>query len=214
MQKMMGILGGTFDPIHHGHLRVALEAYQQLKLDEVRFVPCQKPVLKNDAQASVEQRLTMLRLATQKQAGFCVDERELQRATPSYMIDTLISLRAEFSSTVLCLLIGADSFNELPQWHRWQELIQYAHLIIVSRPDTILTAQDALKDFLQQHEVTNKQQLTEEIAGKIYQMQLPPLAISSTYIRSQIAQGLSPRYLIPEAVGHYIQQNHLYESKL
>jgi nicotinate-nucleotide adenylyltransferase len=197
MQKMIGVLGGTFDPIHHGHLRIALEISQQLKLDEVRFIPCQQPILKNNAQATAEQRLAMLRLAVQDQAGFIIDERELKRATPSYTIDTLISLREEFKTAALYFIMGADSFNELPQWQRWQELTQYANLVVVTRPNFTLTTPTQ-----------------ENSVRKIYQIELPPLAISSTNIRRQIAQGLSPRYLMPDAVWHYIQQHHLYQNNL
>lgn len=210
MKKMIGLLGGTFDPIHFGHMRVALELYQQLNLHEIRFIPCQKPVLKAQAQATSEQRLAMLQLAIQDQAGFTIDDRELKRSTPSYTIDTLISLRQEFSDATLCLILGSDSVNDLAQWHRWQELIQYAHLIIILRPDHMLNVRGPVATLIQQTSITDPQELQQTPAGKTLIVTLAPLTISSTTIRQQIAQNLSPRYLLPEAVYTYIQQQNLY----
>lgn len=212
MKKMIGIFGGTFDPIHDGHLRSALELYQQLLFDEMRFVPCQIPVLKSAAQATAQQRVEMLQLAIKDQPGFVIDECELQRATPSYMFDTLTEMRKKFNDAALCLIMGSDSFNELPRWHRWQDLLQLSHLIVMARPDHVLTIQDPLTNFLQEHRTTDPAQLHENNFGKILFVELTAMAISATKIRDQMVNDLSPRYLLPEAVWQYIQKHHIYRK--
>lgn len=131
---MIGLLGGTFDPVHHGHLRIALEAKEALGLTEVRFIPCRQPPHRGDASATAQQRLDLLRLACGDMPGFAVDTRELERPGPSYMVDTLASLRAERGDEPLCLILGWDAFLGLPGWHRWQNLLDYAHLAVVQRP--------------------------------------------------------------------------------
>ena len=137
INKPLGILGGTFDPVHFGHLRMALDIYQHCDLQEVRLIPCKQPVYtsqKNDTQANSQARLAMLRLAIADTPGLTVDERELQRETPSYTIDTLLSLRAALPQTPLCFIMGSDTLATLDTWHRWQEILDIAHLIVISRP--------------------------------------------------------------------------------
>lgn len=208
--KTIGLLGGTFDPVHNGHLRMALELYQQLQLDEVRFIPCQQPVIDKSAQVSAEHRLAMLQLGIQQQTGFKIDTRELNRSTPSYSIDTLISLRTELEDAALCFIIGSDSLINLPRWHRWQELINYAHLIIIPRPDHNVPSTGILAEFIKHHQITDPVLLKEKTAGFLYVAPFTPLMISSTYIRQQIQTNLSPRYLLPDEVLSYIKQNNLY----
>jgi nicotinate-nucleotide adenylyltransferase len=212
MKKTIGILGGTFDPIHFGHLRIALELHQQLRWQEVRFIPCRKPVLHKTTQASAQQRLTMLRKAIKNQPGFVIDDRELRRDTPSYTIDTLISLREELGDVALCLILGSDSVNNLPSWHRWQELIRLAHLVIVPRPGHPLLTSGPVAKLIQQYRTVTPNQLQHNAAGRILITPLTPLPISATEIRRQITKGLSPRYLLPDAVYTYIQQQNLYKT--
>ena len=119
--RLIGVLGGTFDPIHFGHLRPALEILQALELDEIRFVPCRIPAHRATPSITAEQRLALVRLATAGQPGFVADDRELRRAGPSYMVDTLTSLRAEVGDAPLCLILGTDAFRELLSWRRWRE---------------------------------------------------------------------------------------------
>jgi nicotinate-nucleotide adenylyltransferase len=131
---MIGIYGGTFDPVHFGHLRTALEVREALGLDEVRFTPCRQPPHRV-AVASPEAREKMLELALAKEAGFVLDRRELDRPGPSYMIDTLAALRAEWGADAsLCLILGRDAFLGLPSWRRWNELTGLAHLVVMTRP--------------------------------------------------------------------------------
>lgn len=209
---MIGIFGGTFDPIHHGHLRVALELYQQLSLDEVRFIPCRQPPHRSMPQANDAQRLAMLQLAIAGQAGFVIDERELQRDGPSYMVDTLASVRAEVGETPVCLIVGADAFAKLAGWHRWTQLIELAHIVVAHRPGNAFLLEDELLALYQQHQVEEAWRLAGVPAGHILRCQVTQLDISSVTIREQLASGHSVRYLVPEDVREYIQQQALYQN--
>lgn len=206
----IGVLGGTFDPVHHGHLRTALEIYQQLKLEEIRFIPCQQPVHKDRVYASAAHRLAMLQLACRDQSHFYVDDREMTRNTPSYTIDTLISLRKEFPSRSLVLLMGSDAFVNLPVWHRWLQLLHYAHIAIVIRPGHRLEVGSKLQSLLDKHKLEDPIQLGQQLAGGIVIQQTTPLDISATAIRNMIRAKQSPRFLLPDLVNDYIQQHHLY----
>ncbi|PPD32864.1 MAG: nicotinic acid mononucleotide adenylyltransferase, partial [Methylomonas sp.] len=128
---MIGIFGGTFDPVHYGHLRSALEVKELFGLDEVRLIPCYQPPHRDQPKASATMRLQMLQQAINHEPGLVVDSRELNRAGPSYMVDTLKSLREEFSEQTLLLFIGSDAFENLTSWHRWQQLFDYAHLVVL-----------------------------------------------------------------------------------
>lgn len=206
----IGVLGGTFDPVHHGHLRTALEISQQLKLEQIRFIPCQQPVHKDRVYASAAHRLAMLQLACRDQAHFYVDDREMTRSTPSYTIDTLISLRKEFPSRSLVLLMGSDAFVNLPVWHRWLQLLHYAHIAIVIRPGHRLEVGSKLQSLLDKHKLEDPIQLGQQLAGGIVVQQTTALDISATAIRNLIRAKQSPRFLLPDLVNDYIQQHHLY----
>lgn len=209
---MIGILGGTFDPVHIGHLRVALDLYQTLPLDEIRFIPCGQPPHRSLPQASASQRVAMLRMAIQDQQGFYVDEREVRRQGPSYMVDTLYSLRDEFPEVPLCLIVGLDVFKEFDKWHRWLEIPTYAHIIIVYRPASDLSADGQVFQLLEQRRVEKPSALLAQVAGSILLQPVRQLDISSTDIRLLIAGHKSARYLLPEQVYGYIQNEGLYQS--
>ncbi len=206
----IGVWGGTFDPVHFGHLRTALELCQQLKLGQVRFVPCQQPVHKDRVYATAEHRLAMLQLACAEQSAFYVDDRELTRNTPSFMIDTLISLRKEFPSIPLALLMGSDAFVNLPVWHRWQQLLHYAHIVVVNRPGYRLEVGSKLQSMLDKHKLDHANGLGRQLAGGILIQTTTALDISATLIRNQLRANLSPRFLLPDAVQAYIQTHQLY----
>lgn len=208
--KPIGILGGTFDPVHFGHLRLALELLQQLELQEVRFIPCHQPVLDKTALARPDQRLEMLKLAVADQSSFIIDERELHRASPSYMVETLTSLREEYGKTPLALIMGQDAFASLPRWHRWEELITLSHIIVIGRPGFITPHPSALPVFAQENMVQDAKELQKSSAGHIFFPKITPLSISSTAIRQQLSLGINPRYLLPDAVLEYIQREKLY----
>ncbi len=209
---MLGIFGGTFDPVHHGHLRIALELSQDLELAELRFVPCRMPPHRGAPTAAAADRLAMLRLAVAGQAGFAIDERELHRAGPSYMVDTLASLRAEQGRRPLCLLLGMDAFNALDTWHQWRRLIELAHLVVAFRPAVDAAPGAALAALLAAHRVADADQLRSRPAGGILLQPVTQLEISATRIRSLVRAGRSPRYLLPESVLEYIRREGLYRG--
>jgi len=207
---MIGIYGGTFDPVHFGHLRPALEVQEALGLKEVRFVPAGQPPHRDMPYATAAQRLAMLRAAIDDQPGFVVDEREVQRAGPSYMVDTLASLRAELGAQPLCLILGYDAFLGLASWHQWPRLLELAHLVITHRPGWNNDDLDAvLQDLITQHAKTAAQ-LSQTPAGGVTLVEVTQLDISATRIREQLRAGQDIRYLLPEVVYEMIREQNLY----
>ncbi len=207
---MIGLFGGTFDPVHFGHLRPALEVLQGLPLDQVRFMPLHQPVHRAEPQAPAALRLAMLRAAIAGQAGFQVDERELERRGNSYTYDSLCSLRAELGEQVpICLLLGADTFRGFLAWHRPAEILQLAHLVVMDRPGTAALP-EALDRWAAPHRCDHQESLREAPAGRILFWNVTPLAISSTQIRRWVARGGSPRFLVPDAVAALIERERLY----
>jgi nicotinate-nucleotide adenylyltransferase len=206
----IGIFGGTFDPVHFGHLRSALELLEQLPLAKIRFIPCRQPPHREAPVASPEQRLMLLRLALAGESRFMIDERELVRLGPSYMVDTLASLRADLGDTPLCLILGTDAFGGLTRWHRWVELMELAHLLVMKRPGEPLPREGRLGKLLEACSIRSPSQLRQQAAGLILPLEVTQLAISATRIRALIRAGQSPRYLLPDAVWDYIQEKHLY----
>lgn len=211
LNKPIGLFGGTFDPIHNGHLRLAQELYQYLDLSEVRFIPCNIPVFEKVTPATSEQRIAMLKLALTKQPNFKIELCEIERQGPSYTIDTLIHLREKFPNTPFCLFLGYDAFLSLPYWHRWQEILNYAHLILVPRDDILFLPEGELNELWAGHQISDAQLLHQKLQGYIYIAEINKLTISATYIRDQLSQGLSPRYLLPDAVLEFIQRESLYK---
>jgi nicotinate-nucleotide adenylyltransferase len=210
LKPPIGVFGGTFDPIHLGHLRPALEILEGVGLEEVRFIPCRVPPHRGEPHASPEQRWAMLHAAVWDQPGFCPDDRELRRDGPSYMVDTLASLRTERGETPLCLILGVDALLGLPTWHRWRELVELAHLIVMTRPGWVFQEQGELGDFVAKRQIGHPADLRTRPAGRIVFQAVTPLDISATAIRGLIAKGRSPRYLLPDAVWREIQQQRLY----
>ncbi len=211
MTKPIGILGGTFDPIHHGHLRLALEAYYNLQLAEVRFLPLNNPAHRDQPFANSKQRTAMLKLAIDNVEGLVLDQRELKRDTISYTIDTLHSLRDEFPDTPLCLLMGFDAFAFLDSWKDWRNLLDYSHIIVASRHEGSSSQLNAsISNLLNSYEATSIEELHNKNNGLIFNMQISLLNISSSDIRRRIVANEQPRYLVPDSVNHYIQQKKLY----
>lgn len=206
---MIGIYGGTFNPIHYGHLRTALEIKEILNLNEIRFIPCYQPVLKDQPLVSATARFNMVELAIETQAGFICDRRELVRQGASYMVDTLASLRMSFQQQPLLLLLGMDAFGSLTQWSRWQTLFDYAHIVVMSRPENDLIT---LTDFFRQRLTHDATCLKQQLCGKLYFQKVTPLAISSTEIRKLFLQENSPRFLMPDNVIDYIEQYKIYRN--
>ncbi len=212
----IGIFGGTFDPIHYGHLRLAQELATGLRLRQIRFIPAGHPPHRSEPCVSSLHRLEMARLAIAGNPSFALDDREISRPGPCYTVDTLTELRRELGpDQPLCLLMGADAFLGLTTWHRWQELFDLAHVAVAHRPGfPQVTWADGMPDVLRrelrQRLRENGHLLHRSAAGSIFAHTITPLDISATHIRNGLAAGHSPRYLLPDAVLDYIQSKGLY----
>ncbi|GLS26908.1 putative nicotinate-nucleotide adenylyltransferase [Marinibactrum halimedae] len=207
----VALFGGTFDPIHVGHLRMALELRQALGVNEVRLVPCHQPPHRGLPLRTSQQRAEMLTLAVSECDGLSTDLRELDRDGPSYSIDTVIEVRQEVgAATPLMLAMGMDSFIHFPSWYRSEEFLQYTHLVVMTRPGYGLTSH--LNTDLSS--LLNKQMTQQEMqscpCGGVLIVQQTPLPISATQIREALQTGSSVQYLVPDVVRQYIQQNQLY----
>ena len=214
MSKVIGILGGSFDPVHNGHLQIAHTLLRELPLSEVRFLPSKQNLLKSAAHASAEQRLTMLKIALQKEPGLSVDKRELDRKSPSYMTVTLASIREEVGDTPICLIIGMDVFQELCDWHEWEQLIQLAHIVVMNRPGyQATTNNEALAHLIHEHKTNDKNKLSETASGCLYNIAIPPISISSTEIRQAITAKRNVSQILPQGIWDYIQEHHLYTGR-
>lgn len=195
---MIGIMGGTFDPVHYGHLRPALEVMQTVSLRQVRFVPNRIPPHRETPWLKTENRLELLGMAIADQPGFVLDEREVSREGRSYMVDTLASLQQDFPSETLCLLLGTDAFLGLRQWYQWQRIPQFCHLIVTTRPGFEFNS-EAIGD-LPVTLAASADELQEVTAGRILLQSVTQLDISASAIRNMLACGQSVRYLLPDPV--------------
>lgn len=214
---MIGIFGGTFDPVHFGHLRPALDVKQALGLREMRLVPAFQPPHRQAPAANPGQRLTMLRAAVGSEPDLLVDNREMKREGESFMVDTLISLREELGEELndepLCLVLGADAFLKLDGWHQWEKIPQLAHIVVMHRPGwelDIEKASPAIQQLWRDCHVTEPGDLASQPAGNIILQAVTALEISATRIRALVAAGKSPRYLLPDPVWNLIRMNGLY----
>ncbi|WP_442497005.1 nicotinate-nucleotide adenylyltransferase [Methylobacter sp. sgz302048] len=206
---MIGIFGGTFDPVHYGHLRSALEVKEIFGLTEIRLLPSAQPPHREQPVATALMRVQMLELAIKNQPGFIIDTRELDRAGHSYMVDTLKSFRQEFPEQPLLLFIGSDAFKNLATWHRWQQLFDYAHIVVMTRPGFQLQELDGYFAAKKAIEIT---ELAQASAGRLFFQPITQLEISATAIRKMIAEKRNPGFLLPDAVIEYIKQHALYEK--
>ncbi len=208
--KAIGILGGTFDPIHLGHLRMAIELYQALDLANVHIMPTNEPIYRKAPVASPAQRMQMVRLAVEHEPALFADDREIRRGGATYTIDTLLEMRAEMPDIPFCLLLGIDAFLGFTSWHRYQEILSHAHLIIAHRPHYQLPLQGRIAEIVKQHQQKEISFIHENLVGGILLRPITALEISATDIRKQIAMGRNPRYLLPDNVYEYIRQDGIY----
>jgi nicotinate-nucleotide adenylyltransferase len=207
----VGILGGTFNPVHYGHLRSALELVERLQLQQLRLMPCAEPPHREAPSCSAAHRAAMVKLAVAGEPRLACDTRELQRRGKSYTIDSLQELRAELGAgQSLCLVMGCDAVLGITRWHRWQELLDWAHIVVIARPGWELPGSGLVAEWLGSHRLERSQGLQQRSAGGIIIEELRPLAISSTEIRGLMQEGQSARYLLPEPVLDYIQLHSLY----
>lgn len=212
----LGLFGGTFDPVHYGHLRLAEEACVHLGLAGIRWIPAGNPPHRGAPQVTAAQRLEMVRMATANNPGFSVDSAEVEAAAPSYTVNTLLRLRQTLGQQrSLVLLVGADAFAGLATWHRWQDLFKLAHIAVSHRPGfpvEMASLPPALAAEFACRRLDDVAQLGCAPAGGIVTFAMTQLAISATQIRKLLANGLSARYLLPKAVLDYIQTHSLYRN--
>lgn len=211
---MIGVYGGTFDPVHYGHLRPVLEVYEALALSEVRFIPCGQPPHRDAPQANPQQRQAMLEAAVAGQPGFVVDDRELRRGGTSYMIDTLRSLRDDIPDNALCLILGSDAFAAFHTWNSWREILDQCNLLVMHRPefdpDEVIVDPD-LRRLVARAQVQDRSQFRNNRSGKLMFYPVTQLDISSTVIRTAIKEWRSTRFLLPDAVISVIDREGIYQ---
>jgi nicotinate-nucleotide adenylyltransferase len=211
----IGILGGTFDPVHHGHLRLAEEAADACGLERVIVVPAAVPNLRTAPSTPAEHRLAMVELAVRGNPRLVVDGRELNREGLSFTVDTLLELRAELGARrPLCLILGADAFLRLPAWSRWLQLFDLCHIVVAARPGYDVAGRtnqiEALAAQWRKRAIDDPLALSSRAAGAIARIDIPLLEISATDLRERMSQGVSIRYLLPHAVLDYIAAHRLY----
>ena len=211
----IGLFGGTFDPVHFGHLRAASEAKEKLALEDFRLLPVGEPAHRSQTFAPAEHRLAMLRLAVAEHPDISVDPREVRRSGVSYMLDTLAEIRAEAGEdAAIMLIVGQDAAHGLASWHRWQELFDYAHLVVMTRPDSPDNFPGELEGFVRERRSGQVPELYQSPAGLLLDLEVTQLAISSTAIRADVAAGRSPRFLLPDRILGYIGFHNLYRKSI
>ncbi len=206
----IGIFGGTFDPIHYGHLRTALEVLQRLSLTKVCFVPCANPPHRDAATVAGASRLDMVRAAVADQSSFVVDDREFKREGPSYSVDTLGSLRSENPSVSLCLLMGMDSFLGLPDWYHWEDIMTLAHIVVAHRPGWRLPEEGVLGELLRERGTDEVASLHDSPCGRVFVTPVTQLEISATQLRASLMAGVDPKFLMPDSVRQIIIESGCY----
>ncbi|MEZ5491449.1 MAG: nicotinate-nucleotide adenylyltransferase [Gammaproteobacteria bacterium] len=212
MNERIGIMGGMFDPVHVGHIRVALAALRMLQLDHLRLVPCGVPNHRDRALCSSLQRLDMLRLAASGHPGLIVDDRELNRPGTSYTYDTLQSLRAEFEQAELFFILGVDAFASLDKWYRWRELFDLCHFVVIERPGYPVQPSGALRDMLQSRRVSGPGSARGRKSGLIFDLDGLDSPISSSQVRKRIANDEPLNDLLDPRVASYLGQHQLYKK--
>lgn len=210
--RLTGVFGGTFDPVHFGHLRSALEMGESLGLDQVLMLPAALPPHRQLPAADAQARLEMVQLATAKAPLLRVDDRELKRSGPSYMVDTLQQLKDECGvGTHLVLLLGCDAFAGLSHWHRWEQILQLAHIGVATRPGWQQQGSGpAWMDAASAAWTHDPGALRSRQSGMVIRSEVTALEISATQIRALCREGRSGRYLLPDTVWDYIENNRLY----
>lgn len=207
---MIGIYGGTFDPIHNAHIQPVQTAADQLGIEHVHLLPCHIPPHKASPNVSSEHRRNMVQQVCDHEPRFILDQRELLRDKPSYTFDTLQAYRKTFPAHSICFFIGMDSLVNLHKWYRWQELLTLCHFVVMVRPGYELHLAPPMKTTFTHAHTSNSTDLTKELCGRIYLADTPPLPISSTKIREKLRTGQNVDSLLPEYILSYIRLHHLY----
>ncbi|KTD59214.1 nicotinate-nucleotide adenylyltransferase [Legionella shakespearei] len=210
--RRLAFFGGTFNPVHNGHIETCKAIQSCFNFDELSFIPCKSPVLKEEPVVTPEQRVAMLELAIKGNPSFSIDLREIERDTPSYMSETLESLRAEHQEDSLTLIMGYDAFLSLPYWHNWKKILTLANLLVINRDEYAESPVPvAVKELLERCQVTDKERLLRSKANAIYFFDAGNYEISSTRIRNELQQGTLTDGNIPHEVYEYIKAQRLYQ---
>ncbi|WP_416305075.1 nicotinate-nucleotide adenylyltransferase [Neptunicella sp. SCSIO 80796] len=207
---MLAIFGGTFDPIHKGHLQPVAQAAGQLRIEQVYLLPCHIPPHRQTPAVGAQQRLEMVRLACQDNSLFTADDRELRRNTPSYSFDTLSEFRQQFPDQSIAFFMGMDAFNHFDSWYRWQDILKLSHIIVCARPGYALTHNSVLDKLVGQQANQSVNALHDTGSGIIHFAEMELIDISATAIRQQLSAGQPPSDLLHPAVAEYIRQHGLY----
>ncbi len=204
----IGLFGGTFDPVHYGHLRSALELAEHYSLDTLYLVPNHRPQHRDTPQATTEQRIHMLELAVKDVPRLVVDVREAKRDSSTYTIDTLLEVKAEQPDATILFFMGFDAFAAFDQWHRWEEILKQANLVVIDRPDAELS--DFAHDLIARQTAQAGSEITAGSVGVIERRQVTQLAISATDVRRRVTASQNVRFLLPDSVREYILNQRLY----
>ena len=210
---MLGLLGGTFDPVHIAHLRLAIEVRERMQMDTVRLIPAPRPRLRDTPQVDAQTRLRLLTCAIKGIAGLSVDDRELAADGPTRSVETLRSIRSDEGDRPLCLILGADAASRLDHWYQWQDLIGLAHLVIARRPGAQLPEQGPVAKLINEHAKSEITALASQSAGFVYICDIPALDISATVVRERLANGRSIEFLVPDEVRHILIKEKLYATR-
>ena len=208
----LGIFGGTFDPIHIGHIEPVIEAAKLVNIDTIALLPCHIPTHKVVSKTASQHRLEMVKLICQQYPIFYPDDREIKRGKPTYSIDTLREFRQEYPERPLCFFIGMDSLQTLNSWYQWQEIFDLCHFIVSQRPEHGSEFSPEIVRLLQHRQVTDPTELHQTHSGKIFLAATKKIAISSTTLRQRLHAHLPLDNLIPKSVINYIQQYKLYQD--
>jgi nicotinate-nucleotide adenylyltransferase len=206
----MALFGGTFDPVHYGHLRCADEVRRKLGLNNLYLLPAGTPPHRDTPFATVEQRLEMLQLARLEFPQLLIDDRETRRSGPSYMVDTLTEIRSSLENRPLLLLIGQDAANLLHTWFQWERLFELAHIVILTRPGAPTRYPPELAKQVQLRSGSDIQELIKTEAGIVLHLEVESIDVSATGIKRILRSGGSPESMLPAAVLEYINKNRLY----
>jgi nicotinate-nucleotide adenylyltransferase len=210
--RTIAIFGGTFDPVHNGHIETSKNIQTTFHFNNYYFLPCKTPTMKPATTANNLQRITMLELALKQLNDFSIDLREMNRDTPSYMVDTLTTYRTEYKNASITLILGYDAFLSLPKWHHWEQIITLAHLLVINRNQfATTTIPEALQELLIKHKSKNKTDLQNNKAGIIYEFDAGNYLISSTEIKKELKNQLYIDEQLPIAVYQYIKEQKLYQ---
>lgn len=201
LPDLLGVLGGTFDPVHIGHLRTALDLQCQLPIDDIHLIPNYQPPHRSQPVLDANERMRLLQQAVAELPGLVADDREIRRQGDSYMVDTLTDLKQQFPWRHLCLIIGMDAYNSFCSWHQWETILETAHLIVMQRAGI-----DQLQNHqLDQHRVSDAEALQKTAAGCVLIQPVSQLEISSTGIRELAAKGENIQFLVPDVIRQQVQ---------